>query len=42
VFVDAHAIAKECTTALVRTWVNGKDRNAAASGTRYISEGCGE
>ena len=41
-FVNAHAIAKECTTALVRTWINRQDGDAAASGAGDIGECCGE
>jgi hypothetical protein len=40
VFVDAHAVAEECSTALMRTWVNGEDGNATTTSTRHIGE-CG-
>jgi hypothetical protein len=40
--VNAHAIAKKCAAALVRTRINGKDGDAATASTRHIGEGCSE
>jgi hypothetical protein len=39
-FVDAHAITKECATALVRARVNCEDGDATPASTRHIGEGC--
>jgi hypothetical protein len=36
--INAHAITKECATALVRTWINRQDGDAATASTRYIGE----
>jgi hypothetical protein len=41
-FINAHAITKECATALVRTWINRKDGDAATASTRHIGESGGE
>ena len=41
-FVNAHAITEQCTTALVRARINRKDRNAATRGAGDIGECCGE
>jgi hypothetical protein len=40
--INAHAVAKECATALVRTWINRQDGDAATASTRHIGEGRGE
>jgi hypothetical protein len=41
-FVNTHAIAKECATALVRTGINRQDGDAATASTRHIGKRRGE
>jgi hypothetical protein len=36
--IDAHAITKECATALVRTRINRQDGDAATANTRHIGK----
>jgi hypothetical protein len=40
--IDAHAIAKERTTALMRARINRKDRDAATRGACDVGKCCSE
>jgi hypothetical protein len=41
-FINAHAITKECAAALMRAGINRKNRNAATASTRHIGKHRGE
>jgi hypothetical protein len=40
--IDAHSITKERAAALIGTWINRQDRDAATVGAGDVGKGCGE